>query len=1079
MLSYKFDNEKFVFSFSNENGIINFENLNDSMKEEYFSQIILLQEFLDNGFAKSTNGKIEIEQDYILQLEYIDKKLLSLPDSYNYSIYIESIGSINQVEYYLDYTFCDFYPNGNILKVDKNGPLLLINGEYSLLSKNQYKIIALIDQFKINVNQINSTYSKYKLISDIKELSDNNGIELEDYLNNLKIIIPDKLKLDIQLTNNRLEIKPCIINENDSFANSFDMFQNIKEEYTMTDQNNQRVKVIFNEQQRNDLKIVKDKREITNKTVIKDIIENPESLFNNEVIDLEYFSNRVKEIGYYKPKFYSFVCPYRDNIWIPGISIKDKIQGEKRIRFKTRESLTEFEDVVKETKDNNLSRFKWKNTDIEIKDAEKFIKIAKSQFDKPTQPYKSDDKDEDLVLIIKENAEVLEYFDNIEFENELNHTINYIDTLHDNFKLKTHQIEGISWLQSLFNKNLNGCLLADDMGLGKTLQVLYFIEWHSKHKNTNNAPYLIVCPISLIENWEMEYKKYFKECNLNVEVLNSRNLSKQFNSDQINRLQQKRLYLINYETVRACQFNLCAVDFAVVVLDEAQKIKTPGIGVTSACKALKADFNIAITGTPVENSFVDLWCIMDFTVPGLLGIGKDFASKYQNPLRDSDTDIQNIGENVRNEIGFFIKRRFKKDVLKELPPIFDNDKSKIKKIMPQIQYERYKHQIELAQDVNLIGINRRNQILKSLQNIRDISDHPYLVGSQIMNYTVKELIESSAKVQSMLEIIDNILSLNEKVIIFSDKKKTQQMIQKIVSDVYKIEPPTIINGDTPIKSSEIDDNKISRQRSIDRFQDTKGFNIIIMSQLAAGVGLNVTGANHVIHFSRPWNPAKEEQATARAYRIGQTKDVYVYYPMSIFPEESNETSFDLILDNLLEQKKSLSTHSLFPTEKVNVEQSDIIDTIFSFETKSENKPIKINDIDNLNPDLFEALIASIYQKLGNKVILTPFSNDKGADVVVFGNDTNYLIQVKQSKSQIGNDAIKEIYTCQRYYEQKFNIKFELMVMTNNDYTNSSELLAQSNNIILNSRNDLINLMNQSKVTFLDLYRIEQLRESRI
>jgi hypothetical protein len=429
MLNYKFENNLFVFYFSNESGVVDFHNVNDGMKDEYFSQIILLQEFIDNGFANSNNGQIEIEIEYIIQLDYIDKKLLFLPNPYNYSIYIESIGGINQNEYYLEYSFYDFYPNGNQFQVKKEGPLLFINEQCYILSPGQYKIIELIDKFKIDKEENKTIYSKYKLISEIKILSDENEIELEAFLNNLKIIIPDKLKYDIQLSNKKLEIIPCIIDENDSFSKAFDMFESVREEYTITDSNNQRLKVILNEKQVNDLKIVKKKREITDKKIIQEIIENPESIFNNDVIDLEYFSNRVKEIGYYKPKFYSFVCPYRDNIWIPGISIKDKIQGEKRIRFKTRESLNEFEEIVNETKNSNHSSFKWKNTDIEIKDAEKFIKIAKSQFEKPFQPYKSENKDEDLVLIIKENAEVLEYFDNIEFENELNHTINYIDTL--------------------------------------------------------------------------------------------------------------------------------------------------------------------------------------------------------------------------------------------------------------------------------------------------------------------------------------------------------------------------------------------------------------------------------------------------------------------------------------------------------------------------------------------------------------------------------------------------------------------------------------------------------------------------
>jgi ERCC4-related helicase len=168
---------------------------------------------------------------------------------------------------------------------------------------------------------------------------------------------------------------------------------------------------------------------------------------------------------------------------------------------------------------------------------------------------------------------------------------------------------------------------------------------------------------------------------------------------------------------------------------------------------------------------------------------------------------------------------------------------------------------------------------------------------------------------------------NEKAIIFTDRKETQKMIQFVVSKQFDIYP-SIINGDSPSSINKFNNSKLSRQQTIDYFQKKEGFNVIVMSPLAAGVGLNVVGANHVIHYSRHWNPAKEEQATDRAYRIGQTKDVYVYYPMAIFPETNdnskNHKSFDLVLNNLLLKKKELAIGALYPSEQVEVKQNEII-----------------------------------------------------------------------------------------------------------------------------------------------------------
>ncbi|MBI4706735.1 MAG: restriction endonuclease [Candidatus Omnitrophica bacterium] len=437
--------------------------------------------------------------------------------------------------------------------------------------------------------------------------------------------------------------------------------------------------------------------------------------------------------------------------------------------------------------------------------------------------------------------------------------------------------------------------------------------------------------------------------------------------------------------------------------------------------------------------------------------------------------MKEFGEKLRNKIGIFIKRRLKQDVAKDLPEKFDNEHSKIKKQMPIVQLERYKVEIEQAKNSDLSVPDRRNQILKSLWAIRDISDHPYLVDNNINNYSGKELVETSAKLQILIDILSDIKEKNEKAIIFADRKETQKMLQHVIFEYFHVSS-RIINGDTPAIKQDESKSKLSRQQSINEFQDKKGFNVIVMSQLAAGVGLNVTGANHVIHYSRHWNPAKEEQATARAHRIGQIKDVYVYYPMAISDEF---TSFDIVLDELLARKKLLATATLFPTEQIEVKPEEIFEDIFGIDASVTATPYTFDQISKLTPILFEAFTAALYGKLGYTIHLTPLSNDKGADVLALGDNENFLIQSKQSNSLIGLQAVQEILGAKGYYETKFQKKFQLIVFTNSVLNGNAKEYADSNSVGWLDRDKIAEYLNQYQITIKDLRNCEKQRMERV
>lgn len=1088
ILTHTQESNTFSFYFLNKSGnkipVSDWEKL----QSEFLSQLAILAELHDNGLADYTEATCEVESINVLRLSDIDKQILDLPNSYPYEIFVESDGTLTHHSFKFKYGFYDFAPNGTRLRTNLNGAILSVEENEYLLLENQYLLCQAIDEFNNLSDCEKGNVTNLKKLSELKTLSKDSGLTLEHFLNNQELFIPEKIKLDIDFNNGIFEIIPTVEIENSiGFINTFDKLPMIRDVYPVSGNNGETTRIVISENQKAELQKIKKNRKVSDRKIIQEIIEHPELFFNDDEVDFTvFYSDRVKEIGVYSPKFYPFASPYKSQ-WIPGIVIKDKIHGEKKIYFKSPEKLNDFiEQKEKAVKEKNQT-FEWENVDIPIEEAEKFIKTAKRQFENPNKPVKQEKKTDQEVLIIKENAESTEFIQNGELINKFNLTYSAINNLSDGLELKKHQMGGVAWLQTLLKEKQPGGLLADDMGLGKTLQLLYFIEWHSQHCD-DNKPYLIVAPVSLLENWENEYQKFFNPQNLPLcKLYGGVTLTKENNPIQnqrdAKRLQFKQIILTNYETIRSYQISLGLVDFAVIALDEAQKIKTPGTLITNASKALKGDFKIAMTGTPVENTLVDIWCLMDFAVPGLLGNAKEFANEYQRPLSDENTDIKALTEKLRSKIGDFILRRYKKDVV-DLPAKHDNVNSRIKRVMPRTQLERYIQEIEAANDSELVGTDKRNQKLKSLWAIRDISDHPYLLESQILKFNSDELVESSSKLQTTVGILADIQSKREKVIVFADRRETQKMLQKIVYSIFEIFA-SIINGDTPSTKKLEGKSKLSRQQTIDRFQEEEGFNVIIMSPISAGVGLNVIKANHIIHYTRHWNPAKEEQATDRAYRIGQQKDVFVYYPMAVFPDDMKDEegkrlkSFDEILDTLLNNKKALASNTLFPTEQAEITPDELFGNIFGTKTEGKTKSLTLTDIDRLYPNLFEASIASLYKKQGFEVYLTPYSNDKGVDVVVLKNGENYLIQAKQTKSLVGNDAIQEICTAKRYYEDKFKEQFKLLTITNNDYSSSAKILAKSNDIKLLNRGYLEDLVHQNSINIQDINKIESQRMIRV
>lgn len=1046
---------------------------------ELYAQILLLQELLDNGQASPEVDAVLLPHAEATRLSVIDQQLLDLPPPYPFDIRIDARGSLEQNSFVYELGFYA-HAEGERLDVRRLGCIAFQQENAYLLSPEHLALCQRIDAFNRLAPQERSLASNLLLFAEVKELSGHAAAVLDPYLRDQEVIAPAKISLDTVPTRDGLELRPSISSA-EGFLAKFDRFPLVPDLYTIEGADHKRKRVVFTEEQKQALRQIKKHRKVS-RSEAEALLADPPSWLDPDVVDLDAFSKRVVELGYYKPKFYPFISPYKSE-WIPGFIVEKSPEERRRISFKTAEELRDFEAARTTAAAAGVQTVSWDGVDIPLADAGRIAQVAHRQFATPHAPIQQEGKEtgEGKVLIIAENVEEVGYREAVVVPTPEAFQHVYIPPPHlrQGFAPKHHQEEGIAWLQSL-SENHTGALLADDMGLGKTFTVLSFLKWHSVQRNEETKPYLIVAPVSLLENWENEYNRFFEPSPPPITRLYGASLNAmQFEAEGKGPmglaalLQRAHLCLTTYETLRGRQIAFAAVDWAVVVLDEAQRIKTPGTLVTNAAKALKADFKVAMTGTPVENTLVDLWCIMDFVAPGLLGSAKEFVKEYQIPLQKEETDLRSVGESLRRRLGLYLKRRLKQDVLGELPP---KELHVQKREMPPAQRARYVLEIERVKSAQTSETATGQEVLRALHAMRAISDHPYLADHNLDKFDVDELIATSAKLQETTTILDQIRDRQEKVILFADRRETQRLLARTLRKRFGIQA-SIINGETPAGVQSDRSSRLSRQQTIDRFSAEAGFAAIIMSPLAAGVGLNITSANHVIHYARHWNPAKEDQATDRAYRIGQEKEVHVYFPMAVAVDFN---SFDIVLDALLQRKRALAEASLFPTEMAEVRVHDLYADVFGVEADGTvSAPLSLAEADSLEPHLFEALVAALWQRQGYHIVLTPRSHDRGADVVAFSDHQNHLLQVKQSSQHVRSPAIGEVLAAKGYYERRYGKTFNSAVVTNGSFTRGAYELASASELLLFDRNGIGEILRRYPVSLRDVLDMERARVLRL
>ena len=500
--------------------------------------------------------------------------------------------------------------------------------------------------------------------------------------------------------------------------------------------------------------------------------------------------------------------------------------------------------------------------------------------------------------------------------------------------LRTHQRSAFEWQVAAWVAGAPGVLNADEQGLGKTLETLSFLRWLcdlQEPPENSGGPTLVVAPTSLLRTWQAEAEQHLEGGGLGTLLRlygsSLRDLRSKAGRGTETATGEEQLDLTplhgaieagrgrdwwmitTYETLINYQHSLARIPFSVAVFDEIQAIKNPATQRHAAARAIKADFRIGLTGTPIENATSELWAIMDVLAPGALGSLSDFNRRFGTPdeanMARLHAALFRQGEGGRPPLAL---RRLKEEVATDLP-------SKTRILHPREMPAQQALAYEAARSSLLEPA--RGSALKMLHHIRGVSLHPH----RDENPDTEQYFFASARLSRAIEILRDIRERGERALLFLEDRRMQYYLARLLSSELGLGKIDIINGQTPI------DQRRSIVQHFQRHLDRdEGFDLLILSPRAAGTGLTLTAAQHVIHLSRWWNPAVEEQCNDRVHRIGQDREVTIHVPMAVHPS-FGPLSFDCNLQALMMRKRKMARAALWPMGDTREDASGLIDSL--------------------------------------------------------------------------------------------------------------------------------------------------------
>ncbi|NRB24584.1 SNF2-related protein [Shewanella sp.] len=1071
-------------------------------------QYVFLNMLVEQGLAEPIPNGFIIEDEHAVRLDEEARALLQLPSVWKGKVNARVKGEVRKSNFRVSLQCTDDrgqYSSAYILK----GPLLFFSERQQyLLNSVQLKVFTSL---AIHKKSKKEEFDNLQLINQLQECN-LAGVEIDlSHFNQIEIVSPEQVSvIGEQDAQGNLHLIPQLgqTSSTDEMRTRLGQIQDgnhsalrVKDQIILLDE-----------------KMLKATQEIIKNRVIPQsqvaqFLKTPQAYIDASLVDLDTgFSIRVNGASTFKHAYFGEKDQNQID-WFGQLSeLSLPPTTDISPLIKDAEQLTEFETTYTNAVKAGADILDFNAREVDIRDkaaineqiAHKREELTQATYGNDEADNEPESDNETYVVDIELNDEELDIA-SPKLEEQIQQVL-YKEPLDWSNHKRTpfeHQRSGVQWILGLTQKSIadnkvTGALLADDMGLGKTFVSLSAVSHYfqlNSVSGTDSKPVLIVAPLSLLENWKDEVEitfnqspftdivilqsnadlNKFKISGASAETKNqnshgeghldesdirySLKVGKNFQSERLD--QPKRLVITTYQTLRDYQFSLCRVDWSFVIFDEAQNIKSPNTLQTRAAKGLKAEFKLLATGTPVENSLADFWCLLDTAMPGYLGNYQDFRNKYVTPITAAASDEVDmiraeVGRKLRLDVGALMLRRLKEDNLADLPAknIFvglDDD--------PVWQYQQQLGSVMVNDQLNhyeQVIVNSHNgganAALACLQQLRDVSLHPQLfVKDQIdvpqKANAINQFLSESSKLNSVILTLNEIQHRNEKVIIFAVNKRLQAFLSIALARLYKLEKVSVINGDAKAISKRA--NVPTRKSMIKEFEAKSGFNIIIMSPVAAGVGLTVVGANNVIHLERHWNPAKEAQATDRVYRIGQTKDVNIYVPIAHHPQFE---SFDVNLHKLLSAKTLLKDAVVTPEE---------IKPIPGGVNGLNHDSVIIKDsLTSLNWQQFEALVALTLAKKTNatNTILTEAITDQGADVVLTTPTGEHLIQIKHINKAFYNAqrALEDLLEAQDYYLKDASNKQLIFVTNATNVTVTSRKFADNNGIQVVDGNDLMN-----------------------
>lgn len=1042
------------------------------------------------GKAAKVGDSYRISHETAVSFSRDKRELLTLPPIFPYPLFVgkEGLPQNNSFRLKVNFQKADgtYFMNPEVI----GSYVAILPGCGYMCSEAQYAILKSVSSCNAEIGRLKEREKilacSLRYVALIKENAKKIDARLDPFLEKIDVVAPDYLSISVKEdTDGTYYASPVILNADGSpygekdaseFGRKFKNGSKAQRSYMGKD----RTYYVFDQEQQNGLQQIKEARKLT-KEQAKTLVLSPQSVFTGAPFrfDRSEYSDRVIEYGAFIAKNY----PYLKGIeggWLPeeGSVGREDLDGidefdEPEV---TEENVAILKELVKKALSNSKSSIAYQGKTYKLTGA--FIEKVMGKDDVTDSTGGSADgvkpKEDKGNLISEENAESVGYEQANEQRRKKRREARFqklgadlsmeqvLSGFKDSVVPFSYQKEGIRWMAQNWKAGYQGVLLADDMGLGKTMQVLGLISGVKNaygEKDMNSV--LVVAPVSLLANWESEFIHFVKEGIFEEIVPLYGNSFRDFKRGHDLRLDfspvaKNRIVLTSYETLRNYDISFGCIDWSFMVLDEAQKIKNPAALITNAVKSMKYDFAIAITGTPVENAWVDLWSIMDFVEPGRLRDLKNFCNTYQNQLKKLQGDMagqEALGKKLEQELQPIFLRRQKTDYLEGLP-----HKEVIPKpvLMPPVQREAYEKIIAVAKK------GKKKDILQVIAMLRDTSLCPHLTSyadSTFENMSVDVFFNMSARLKATFQTLVNIKARKEKVLIFVTSRKMQRILKRFLEKAFgiSIQPP--INGELI---------GLKRQQIVDAFNQKEGFAILILSAEAGGVGFNITAANHVIHLSRCWNPAKEDQATDRVYRIGQEKEVHVYLPIAQYEEGD---SFDVKLDQLLQYKRSLSQSVIFPTADTEVDGQDMYNELVGWNNVMESESAcgtssywTIEDTDKVTGDVFERMVAKLYASIpGYAAEETKQTNNYGVDVVVETDQKSrqgLLVGCRQMMgASLPHDSVEAICSAIPFYEKQRGYHFSGVVVTNAlDFTSHDKERAAAAGVKLIARQDLTKLL---------------------